>query len=254
MRHKGKSIIVGTILFLGALIMTLGNATAIGMQRGVDENIVKSFTGHIVLVSAEEQKENVLFTPMAKPLKVLPEYSSLKEALATQEYIKDYIPMTRGGVAILGEEQMSFMLTFGCNFDDFQRVFGNPVASLEGKLLTNGDHGIMVNKNGRENLYKFQGFWLVPEGDEVKKENLTEDAKKELDILDVRHFLMLGGYGEKNSTDKEVPVRGIIKFKSLNSVMQELTIMDIETYRELFGYYTARDVVEVLPPQQQKLI
>ena len=47
LRHKAKSIIIGTILFLGAFIMTLGNATAIGMSRGVEENMVRSFTGHI---------------------------------------------------------------------------------------------------------------------------------------------------------------------------------------------------------------
>ena len=72
LRHKGKSIIIGSILFLGALIMTLGNATAIGMQKGVEQNIVRGFTGHIILVSDQETKDNVLFTPMAKPLKIAP--------------------------------------------------------------------------------------------------------------------------------------------------------------------------------------
>ncbi len=71
LRHRAKSIIIGTILFLAAFIMTLGDATAIGMRRGVEENMVRSFTGHIILVSNEETKDNVLFTPMAKPLKIL---------------------------------------------------------------------------------------------------------------------------------------------------------------------------------------
>ena len=138
LRHKAKSIIIGTILFLAAFIMTLGNATAIGMRRGVEENMVRSFTGHIILVSSEETKDNVLFTPMAKPLKILKDYDKIKSLLDKQDYIKDFLPMTRGGVAILGGQQMSFMLTFGCNFDDFQRVFGNPVSPVEGKLLHNG--------------------------------------------------------------------------------------------------------------------
>ena len=34
LRHKAKSIIIGAILFLGAFIMTLGDATTIGMRRG----------------------------------------------------------------------------------------------------------------------------------------------------------------------------------------------------------------------------
>ena len=114
---KEKVLLLG--VFFGAFIMVLGNATSIGMKRGIEKNMVKSFTGHVILVSDEEPKDNVLFTPMAKPLKILKEYVNINKALSTQDYINDYIPMTRGGVALLGGGQMSFLLTFGCNFEDF---------------------------------------------------------------------------------------------------------------------------------------
>jgi ABC-type antimicrobial peptide transport system permease subunit len=254
LRHKAKSIIIGTILFLGAFIMTLGNATAIGMRRGVEENMVRSFTGHIILVSDEETKDNVLFTPLAKPLKILKDYDRIRYVLKQQDFVKDFIPMTRGGVSILGGQNMNFMLTFGCNFDDFQRVFGSPVKAIEGTLLKNGEHGMMVNVNGRKNLYKFQGFWLVPQGTELNKDNLTEDAKNELAKLDIRSELALEGFGEPNSTNKNVPVTAVTRFKSLNSLMNEVTFMDIETYRELFGYYTASDIVDQLPPRENALL
>jgi hypothetical protein len=233
LRHKAKSFIIGTILFLGALIMTLGNATAIGMQRGVEENMVKSFTGHIILVSDEEPKDNVLFTPLAKPLKILKEYEKISSILKKQDFIKGYLPMTRGGVAILGGQEMDFMLTFGCNFDEFQRVFGNPVTAIEGKVLHNGDHGLLLNVNGRKNRYKNQGYWLVPQGGGLNRDNLTDEAKKEEEKLEVRSSLALEGFGEPNSTNKDIPVKGIVRFKSLNSLMQEVTFMDIETFREI---------------------
>jgi ABC-type lipoprotein release transport system permease subunit len=254
LRHRAKSIIIGTILFLAAFIMTLGDATAIGMRRGVEENIVRSFTGHIILVSDLETKDNVLFTPMAKPLKILPNFEKLKTVLQQQAFIKDFLPMTRGGVAILGGQQMSFMLTFGCNFEDFQRVFGSPVTPIEGDLLRSGDHGILVNVNGRKNLYKFQGFWLTPDGYDLNQNNLTDEAKKEMSKLVTKTSLALEGFGEPNSTNKEVPVRGVVRFHSLNSLMSEVTFMDIETYREIFGYYTARDIVENLPAKQKALL
>lgn len=254
LRHKAKSIIIGTILFLGALIMTLGNATAIGMQRGVEENMVKSFTGHIILVSDEETKDNVLFTPLAKPLKILKEYEKISSVLQKQDFIKGYLPMTRGGVAILGGQEMDFMLTFGCNFDEFQRVFGNPVTAVEGTVLHNGEHGLLLNVNGRKDRYKNQGYWLVPQGGGVNRGNLTEEAKKEEDRLEVRSSLALEGFGEPNSTNKDIPVKGVVRFKSLNSLMKEVTFMDIETYREIFGYYTARDIVQKLPPREDALM
>jgi ABC-type lipoprotein release transport system permease subunit len=254
LRHKGKSIIIGSILFLGALIMTLGNATAIGMQKGVEENIVRGFTGHIILVSDQETKDNVLFTPMAKPLKILRDYEKLSAVLRKQDYVQDFIPMTRGGVGILGGAGMNFLLTFGCNFDDFQRVFGSPIVPVEGELLRNGDHGLLINVNGRESLHKMEGYWLVPEGHELVRENLSKEARSELPGLPVKSSLAVEGFGEPNSTNLELPVKAVIRFKSLNNLMRELTIMDIESFRQVFGYYTAADVVQELPPQQEALL
>jgi ABC-type lipoprotein release transport system permease subunit len=254
LRHKAKSAIIGTILFLGAFIMTLGNATTIGMRRGVERNIVESFTGHIILVSDQETKDNVLFTPMAKPLKILKDYEKIRALLMRQDFIHDFLPMTRGGVAILGGQEMNFMLTFGCNFDDFQRMFGSPITAVEGRLLTNGDHGLLVNVNGRKNLHKFQGFWLVPAGSELNRDNLSDEAKKELPKLEIRTSLALEGFGEPGSMSKDIPVTGVVRFRSLNTLMEQVSIMDIESYREIFGYYTARDIVENLAPEQDALL
>jgi ABC-type lipoprotein release transport system permease subunit len=254
LRHKGKSIIIGSILFLGALIMTLGNAVAIGMQKGVEEHIVRGFTGHIILVSDQETKDNVLFTPMAKPLKILKGYEKISAVLRQQDYVQDFIPMARGGVAILGGGGMNFLLTFGCNFDDFQRVFGSPVIAVEGELLTNGDHGLLINDKGRKNLHKMEGYWLVPAGQELNRDNLSKEARSELPGLPVKSTLALEGFGEPNSTNLELPVKAITRFKSLNNLMQQLSIMDIESFRQIFGYYTAADVVEELPPAQEALL
>ncbi len=254
LRHRAKSIIIGTILFLASFIMILGDATAIGMRRGVEKNLVESFTGHIILVSDEETKDNVLFTPMAKPLKILKDWEKIKWVLSQQDFIKDFIPMTRGGVAILGGQQMSFMLTFGCDFDEFQRVFGHPVNAVEGHLLAGNEHGLLVNVDGRKNLYKFQGFWLTPQGEDLNKADLTDDARAEGLKLITRDSLALEGFGEPNSTNLDVPIKGVVKFRSLNSSMSEITFMDIETYRQIFGYYTARDLVATLPAREQKLM
>jgi putative ABC transport system permease protein len=254
LRHKARSFIIGIILFLGAFIMTLGDATAIGMRRGMEENVVRAFTGHIILVSDKETKDNVLFTPMAKPLKILPDYPKIKAVLEKQDFIQGFLPMTRGGVAILGGQGMDFMLAFGCNFDDYRRVFGDPITPVEGQLLHNGDHGLLVNVEGRKNHYKAEGFWLVPDGHSVNKDNLTDEARKEGERLDVRTSLALEGFGEPNSTNKVIPIRGVVKFKSLNTAMAEVSIMDIESFREIFGYYTARDVVTEIPAEQNALL
>ena len=62
LRHKGKSIVIGIILFLGSLIMTFGNGVISGMERGLEKNIVQGFTGDIVIISDRQESDNVLFT------------------------------------------------------------------------------------------------------------------------------------------------------------------------------------------------
>ena len=55
MRHKGKSIVIGVILFLGALLMTVGNGVISGMDRGMQKNIVEGFTGDALIISEKQE-------------------------------------------------------------------------------------------------------------------------------------------------------------------------------------------------------
>jgi hypothetical protein len=62
------------------------------------------------------------------------------------------------------------------------------------------------------------------------------------------------GFGTENSSNVKVPVVGIYRSQSLNSVWDEISILDIESFRECFGYYTAKDVTVEIPPEQRKLL
>ena len=42
-RHLGKSLVIGTILFVGAMFMSIGNGIIAGTENGIEENIIKHF-------------------------------------------------------------------------------------------------------------------------------------------------------------------------------------------------------------------
>lgn len=65
---------------------------------------------------------------------------------------------------------------------------------------------------------------------------------------------MLGFSSSSLGNDVRVPVKGIIKFQSLNKVWQEVSFMDIESYRESFGHITAADNTAALSTQQQAIL
>ena len=159
LRHKAKSIIIGTILFLGALIMTLGNATAIGMQRGVEKNMVESFTGHIILVSDEETKDNVLFTPLAKPLKILKDYEKIRSVLDKQDFIKGYLPMTTGRGRDPGRPGDGLHAHLRMQFRRLPEGVREPRHGRRGRACcTMATTGILLNVDGRKNRYKNAGL------------------------------------------------------------------------------------------------
>ena len=244
LRHKGKSFVIGIILLLGALIMTIGNAVIKGAQKGIEENFVNRFSGQIILVSDKEEKKNVLFTPMGKSLKVITNYEEIKNVLKKQDYITDFIPLTRGIAMIIGVEDMMNSGTFviGTNFEEYQKMFLNNVELIEGEFLKNNDRGILVSGKARDLLYKSQDFWLVPDGYKLVEENLSDEAAKNKDSLKIKQELVFMGWGEDSyNTDIILPIKGIIRFSSLDAVLREVSFMDIESFRECFGYFTAAD-------------
>jgi len=89
-RHKGKSIVIGIILFLGALVMTFGNGVISGMEKGLERNIVQGFTGDIVIISDKQESDNVLFTLMGKAIEPIHNFIRIKKALKTQGYIEKF--------------------------------------------------------------------------------------------------------------------------------------------------------------------
>ena len=86
-RHRGKSFVVGIILFLGALVMTVGNGVVSSMEKGLRENIMNRFTGQIVIMSNKQEQDNVIFTPMGKDVEVITGYEKIRKVLSSQDYI-----------------------------------------------------------------------------------------------------------------------------------------------------------------------
>jgi ABC-type lipoprotein release transport system permease subunit len=258
LRHKVKSLVIGIIIFLGALLMTIGNASVIGAQKGFDENFVNKYTGQLLLVSKAEKKDDILYPMMGDSLAIIQDYPALKSLLEMQDYIKGFIPLARGYAMLLGLEDVNWGLyALGSNFEDYQKTFQDNVELVEGKFLKNGQHGILISKGTREIIYKFTGHWVVPEGMELDEENLTEDARKEKQAgtLHVDHELVFMGWGESTlNTDIRLSIVGITKFKVLDYAMHEMCFMDIESFRECFGYFTAESTLEDLTPQEKSAL
>ncbi len=256
-RHKGKSIIIGVILFLGSLIMTVGNGVISGMDKGLERNIVNGFMGDIVIISGKEQSDNILFKIMGKSVETITNYKDIRPLLDKQDYIEGKLPVGKNGAMIINEEEgePGFAYLLGVDFKEYRNFFKENISPVEGSLLGDDEQGLLMALKARNELYESMNLWFIPHGGKVDEKNLTDDARENKRSLIVKSDPVFMGFSENNSSsDIRVPIKGIIRYKALNTMWGHFTIMDIESYRRALGYFSAADTKVTVTSDRKKLL
>lgn len=255
-RHRGKSVVIGVILLFGAVLMTVGNGMISGMEQGLSENIVNLFTGDIVIISDEQEKDDVIFSMMGKPLKVIKNYEAVKKVLDEQTIIQNYLPATAGMVMVLNSDsEMGNIMLLGVDIEKYRRMFPESFSITEGRILKPQEKGVLVSEEARKQAYDFMYFWIQPEGIEVNRKKLPVEARDNIDDLDIRRDLVFMGSSTSNTTvDIRVPVAGVMKYKALNKIWGNYCIVDIESFREAHNYVTGADSTVEISGEQKKLL
>lgn len=256
LRHKGKSIVIGIILFLGAFLMTLGNGVISGMEEGLKKNIVNTFTGNIVIISDKQKDSSVLFTVMGKAIEPVNNYPKIKSILEKQEYIEKFIPAGKNMAMAINEEggEPGYVYLLGVDFEQYKDMFPNNMKIIEGRDMLPGEKGVLVGTGGRKDFYDFSGIWALPEGEKVVEENLTKEAKADKENLIFKDNFVFMGFNEDNTTnDIRTGVKGIVKYNALNSYWGSFILIDIDSYRDCLGYFSATEKVEI-SDEKKKLL
>lgn len=273
-RHKGKSLVIGTILFLGAFLMTVGNSVINGARQGMEVNMISRFTGHLIIEPADQKNDEVFIGGMTG-LKILPDYPAIKEVLNKQPLVESFAPMTRGVATVLNPDgNPGQIFVYGVNFDHYQETFLYNIEPSEGRLLEQGAKGIIITQQIRERIMDQQGFWVVPGGlskeetvlykdpetfgeYDVQDPEIVENAREAADegkLKTVDELIILGFGTHSFGNDIRIPVRGVFRFKNLNQIWKEAAFMDIESFRDAFGHISAANQVVELTEQQEEVL
>lgn len=258
LRHKGKSLVIGVILFTGAFLMTVGNGVISGMAVGIEKNIINGFMGDLVLVSDQQKSDNVLLPMMGSSIEPITTYKKIKEVLAAQPYVKSFLPVGKNLAMVLDEKSSTpgFAYLIGVDFSEYRKMFPDNFTVIEGSYPAPGERALLFPDFARGEFYNFYDIWFLPEGGKVVKENLTKEALAAIDTLPVSSSaVMLGMSSGMNTTnDIRFPVRGIVRYKALNQIFGHFCLVDIESYRECLGYFTSADMAAQVPKEEKKLL
>ena len=257
MRHRGKSLIIGVILFLGALLMTVGNGIISGMDKGLRENIVNGFTGNILLVSDKQESDNVFIEFMGKAVEPIHNFVEIKKVLEQQQYVEKFLPVGKNMAMLLNDHKdgaPGYSFIIGVDFDQYQRMFPDNMISIEGRLLEKGERGTIIPTGARKEFYDITGIWFIPEKESLNVEHLTDELKKDASGLIVKDNIVFMGFSNDNtSSDIRLGVKGVTKYRALNTIWGHFIMMDIESYRQCLGYFAAEDKTTELSGEEKAL-
>lgn len=246
MRHRGRSIVVGVILFLGALVMTVGNGVLSGMENGLRENIREGFLGDVVVASSAQKSDNVLMGVMGKGIERLDRFPEIRDLLDRDPRIMAFAPVGKNMALVLNEDggTPSFLYLLGVEWDSYRKVFPNRLRAIEGVREPQGDAWAILPANVRDMSFEQMGEWYVAKPGAIVESTLTETARERKESLRPRDELVLMGFSGENSTsDVRLPIQGVVRYPALNKIWGWFALIDIESYRRSQGYLSASDKV-----------
>jgi putative ABC transport system permease protein len=257
--HKGKSLIIGAILLMGALIMTVGNATLSGMDSGIRAGLVDGFMGDITVFSKRQKRDDVISGAKTESTEIIIDYPKLKSYLEKKEQVARFMPYTGNlFLTILDQERDQgmrppFVYALGVDFERYIKMYDSSIETVAGRFPKPGERGIVLHVNNRERFYQMSGVILSPLDEPNATNGLPAEAVSNMSKLGVLTNLVIMGLSDRNSTlDIRIPILGFYHNKKID--MLGVDLIDLESYREAMNYSTAEDSSQQLSEAENKLL
>ncbi|MEO7425159.1 MAG: FtsX-like permease family protein [Fibrobacteria bacterium] len=240
-RHRGQSLVIGAILFLGSLMMTMGNGVVSGMERGLRRTVAHGFTGDLVVLPKGQLSDNVFMEMMGRAVEPLYGYPALKAALDSNPLVTAHLPIGKGTVMVINEDDgpSVFLYLIGVDFARYAEVFPDNLRMLEGGLPRAGAAGLLLPTGARKDIQRQANLWFRTRQAGPDTAGMDDDARLHTADLSRKTDMVLMGFNDGNTaTDVRLPVDGIFRYRALNSIFGSFALTDIESFRRCTGYFT----------------
>jgi putative ABC transport system permease protein len=214
--HKAKSLIVGSIIALGVIVLVAGisfmDTAALGLRRSFIEN----FTGD-VMISGKAGAPVSLFGVQSmggtEGTPEIPRYEKVMTHLRAQPGVKGVTPQITGAnqINIEGNDFAnvdSLVFLFGIDPAGYRTMFDN-LDLVSGRYLAPGEQGILLSSS--------------------RVASLDRELKTDIKVGDT---LIIQNFG---TSIRAVTVRGIFQFKRGNAAMNMISYIDAASLRALEG-------------------
>lgn len=220
--HKSKTLIIGIIVGLGIMILLIGNSMMDTATKGLAKTYWNNFTGHI-MISGSTKGDLTLFGPqsmnsMNESIPKIPDYFKVKDYVSSLPGVEAVSPQAFGMSTIRtegddSESSTTFTQLFGIDPELYRKMFPDNLEITEGSFIPEGEEGLMLSEHVKEALEEDLGRKLKP-GDKVLLTSMNDLSGMKI---------------------REVPIRGIFRFKYSNPALDRISLIDMQNLRVLNG-------------------
>lgn len=226
--HMSKSIIIGSLIALGVIIIVLGNSLIDTAERGVHSMFIDNYTGDVFISGVSKTPGvSVSLFGVTSPgdnetTPLIPEYDAIASHLREDPRVGAVAGQLTGMglVTLEGNDNRTMSFLFGVDPSIYPDLFRDTFL-VEGRYLKTGEEGIVVSRG-----------WL-------------KNAEKALKTpVKVGDKLIVNGFGRGGFKIREVSIVGVVDFNAETEGMDMIAWSNADTVRILSGVdVSAEDVV-----------
>lgn len=227
--HKAKTLIVGSLIFVGVFLLILGNSFLDSAGKGIQKAYSDSVTGEIAILKSIDFDFSLFGTWNNIGNLSVPAAPDLEDTL---ELLKKYpgvrkVTTLSSDILIVnnGEANPDFwIMRMAVDPESYRSFFdlGDTLIIKEGRFLDKGEEGIVISAYTADYLKKYKNLDIHP-GDSM----------------------LLNGYSAKGFRIREVPVRGIYEYRYVKGDMYPMLprtcFIDQQNFNALNGFATTEE-------------
>ncbi|MEE8440505.1 MAG: FtsX-like permease family protein, partial [Spirochaetia bacterium] len=236
LEHKGKTLIIGSIVALGVVVLVVGNALMDTARTGIERAFINNYTGDIMVAGLAEGNISLFGVQSIGGLEqtpVIPEFIEINDYLNSVPQIADTTTQISGfgflraeDDRIDGIENSAFTVLFGIDPSSYRRMFDN-LELVAGSYLEAGAEGVMLSADRVEDLEKAAVQALEKAGFE----------EEEFEIHAGDDIRVVSGLSQGLPRIRVVPLVGIYEMTGISEGVgaEFVTYIDAQTLRALLG-------------------
>src|SRR5690606_31352850 len=236
LRHRTKTLIIGVLITIGIAVLVVGNSLMDTASRGIEKTYVESYTGHVVITGKSDRFLSLMGLEDAEtldePIPTIPSFQEVLAFVSAQPFVQEVNPQATVMALVDYGEKRGFTLAFGIDPGYYVRMFPDNIEIVEGRMLAPGEEGILLSAEIARILEKDGDVDLAP-GEPLLLTSMSQAAGIKV---------------------REVPIRGIFRFRQSNPQLDFVSLLDITNARALAGMNLSSLAVAELTEQEAALL